>query len=333
MPEETESRPAIAVTLNGREAAARGWEILSAGGSALDAVETAVRAIEDNPDDWSVGYGGFPNFAGDVELDASISDGRNLAIGAVAGIRKHRNPVSVARRVMERTPHVLLAGEGADRFASSQGFEEQPLLTDRMRETYRKLMKGEQIDLWPRVEEEPAELARAYGGRLLEVARQRSGWKEIYCAEIQGTCNAMARDVRGDIACAVSTSGLALKMPGRVGDSPIPGAGCYADNRYGAAACCGNGELCMRLCSARMAVYYLSQGLPAAETAAKCLLDLNDLPDRKGGFQILVMDRFGNAASAFNLRAPRFYCMTGADDRPRLVTGRQVEVQTGESLV
>jgi len=308
-------------------------EVLRLGGSALDAVEAAVRTIEDNPDDWSVGFGGFPNLAGHVELDASIADGRTRRVGCVAGLRRHREAVSVARRIMEETPHVLLVGEGADLFADSMGFASTQLLTDRVRQAYESLMAGQPIELWPRVEEEPVEGALRYGQRLLDVARDRQGWREVFCAEMQGgTCNAIALDRQGRIASAVSTSGLALKMPGRVGDSPLPGAGNYADGRYGAATCAGNGELCMRLGAARMAVSYLALGLSPEEASEKCVLDLADLPDRAGGFQVLLMDSTGQAACASNIKPPRYYCMLESDAEPRQTQGKLVEVKTGPAL-
>jgi beta-aspartyl-peptidase (threonine type) len=320
-------RARIVATLNGWVSVAAGAAILAKGGPALDAVEAVVRGIEDNPDDWSVGLGGFPNFMGEVELDASIMDGRTLAAGAVAGVRRHKNPVSIARRVMEKTPHVFLIGEGADRFADAEGFESCDLLTPKMREIYAKVMRGEEIELWPVLPGEPPERSRKYGDLLVEVARERKGWKKVFSAEMRGgTCNALAVDRRGDVASAVSTSGLALKMPGRVGDSPIPGAGNYADNRFGAAACTGNGELCIRLASARTAVQYLSQGMGPREAAESCIRDLAALPDREGGFYIIVMDRQGESWMASNVREADYFVMDEGDAEPRRIRGSRVEV-------
>ncbi|MHC5036726.1 MAG: N(4)-(beta-N-acetylglucosaminyl)-L-asparaginase [Planctomycetota bacterium] len=324
MDEKTHLR--IAVTLNGREATQAGMDVLRDGGSALDAVETAVRKIEENPDDWSVGYGGFPNFAGNVELDASIMDGQTLAGGAVAGMRRHIYAVSVARRIMEKTPHVLLVGEGADQFADAEGFESADLLTERTREAYQSLMRGETIRLWQRVPEETVEGALRYGERLLQVTKDRQGWKEIYCAELQGTCNAIAIDEKGDMASAVSTSGLALKMPGRVGDSPILGAGNYADNRYGAAGCAGNGELVMRLGSTWTAVNYMREGMDARAASEQAIRDLEQLPDRQGGFQILTMKPDGDAWCASNIKEPEYFLMDANDPNPRRVKGSFIEL-------
>jgi beta-aspartyl-peptidase (threonine type) len=317
----------IAVTLNGREATARGMEVLRRGGSALDAVEEVVKTIENNPDDWSVGYGGFPNFAGEVELDASIADGRTLKAGAVAGLRRHRNPVAVARRVLEKTPHVMLVGAGADTFADGEGLPSEDLLTDRMRETYEKLMAGEPIELWPRVEEESPEGAKGYGKKLMEVVKERRGWREVFCAELQGTCNAIAIDRNGDMASAVSTSGLAMKMPGRVGDTPILGAGNYVDNRFGAAVCVGNGELVMRLCSARGAVASVEAGLDARRAAEKAVGEVERLHDRSGGFHITVMTRAGDLWCASNIKDPEYYVMEEEDEAPRRVTGSFLKIE------
>ncbi|MCU0722725.1 MAG: isoaspartyl peptidase/L-asparaginase [Planctomycetes bacterium] len=320
-------RARVVATLNGWVSVAAGAAILGRGGAALDAVEAVVRGIEDNPDDWSVGLGGFPNFMGEVELDASIMDGRTLAAGAVAGVRRHKNPVSVARRVMEKTPHVFLIGDGADRFADAEGFEPCDLLTPRMRETYAKVMRGEKIELWPVLPGEPPDRTHRYGDLLVEVAKERQGWKKVFSAEMRGgTCNAMALDRRGDVACAVSTSGLALKMPGRVGDSPVPGAGNYADNRHGAAACTGNGELCLRLCSARTAVHYLAEGMGPREAAERCIRDFASLGEPDGGFYILVMDRRGETWMASNVRAMEYFVMDEGDAEPRRVMGSRVQV-------
>ncbi len=327
-----ERRPGIAVTRNGREGTVAGMAILRKGGSALDAVEEAVRRIEANPTDWSVGYGGFPNFAGEVELDASIMDGNNRAAGAVAGVKRHRNPVSIARRVMEKTPHVMLVGEGADRFADGEGFPSEDLLTPDTREAYRKLMRGEAIDLWPRVEEESPERAKSYGAKLLEVAKDRAGWKEVFCAELQGTCNAIALDRAGNLASAVSTSGLALKMPGRVGDSPVIGAGNYADARYGAAACAGNGELVLRLGSAREAVERMAGGAGAQEATEAAIRAMEGLEGGSGGFQILAMSADGRFWMASNIKEPDYYVMDGTDGAPRRVTGSYVPMERNPGL-
>src|SRR5580658_978494 len=200
-----------------------GWEVLAAGGAALDAVEVATRAVEDNPLDHTVGYGGYPNVLGEVELDASIMDGTTRRAGAVGALRGYRAAITLARRVMDELPHVLVVGEGAARFARECGFEAEDLLTEEAREVWQQgldaqLHGGE-------IPEQLAQLAR------LTADPERAA----------GTVNVLARDGDGHIASAVSTSGWAWKYPGRLGDSPVIGAGNYADDRYGPAAAPGKG--------------------------------------------------------------------------------------------
>jgi L-asparaginase / beta-aspartyl-peptidase len=233
-----------------------GWEILAAGGSALDAVEAATRLVEDNPDDHTVGYGGYPNLAGEVELDASIMDGATRRAGAIGALRGYREAISLARRVMERLPHVLVVGEGAARFAEECGFERVDLLTDEARAVWQ-----EGIDAQLKGEPLPAQLAQLAS---LTTDPERAA----------GTVNVLALDSAGHIASAVSTSGWAWKYPGRLGDSPLIGAGNYADDRYGAAACTGFGELSIRAATARSIVAAMERG---ADVAAACTAALEDL--------------------------------------------------------
>jgi beta-aspartyl-peptidase (threonine type) len=242
------------------------WEILAAGGSALDAVEAGTRLVEDNPDDHSVGYGGYPNLLGEVELDASLMDGATLRAGAVGGLKGFRHPISVARRVMEELPHVLLVGEGAARFAAEIGMERENLLSPAAEAVWREGVAGRL----------PAEFRDAQGAVIGELLRRATGLATDP-ERVAGTVNFIARDRAGHMACAVSTSGWAWKYPGRVGDSPIIGAGNYADDRYGAAACTGWGELAMRACTARSVVLYLKQGLSLEEACRAAFDDLGDL--------------------------------------------------------
>ncbi|MCA1553505.1 MAG: isoaspartyl peptidase/L-asparaginase, partial [Chloroflexi bacterium] len=211
----------------------QGMTILRGGGSVLDAVEATIRAVEANPDDHSVGYSGLPNVLGEVELDASIMDGRTLETGAVCAVRGYEHPISIAKQVMLRLPHVLLAGAGAERFANELGFETRDLLTPEAKAIFEGKVQPERF--------QRREALREMVSRTLQDAEKASAAKDYH-----GTVNVIAMDKHGDIASGVSTSGLAWKYPGRVGDSPIIGAGNYADNRYGACACTGDGELAQR---------------------------------------------------------------------------------------
>jgi beta-aspartyl-peptidase (threonine type) len=220
---------------------AAGIDILTAGGRALDAVEAVIRLVEDNPDDHTVGYGGYPNLDGEVELDAAIMDGTTREAGAVGALRSYRAAITVARAVMERTEHVLVAGEGAARLASEIGLQPESLLTAHSERVWRE-------GLARRVAADPE--------------------------HAPGTVNVLALDDRGDIASGVSTSGWAWKYPGRLGDSPIIGAGSYADSRWGAAGCTGWGELAVRAGTARMIVAAMEHGRTGEEAGCRALEDL-----------------------------------------------------------
>ncbi|MFQ5593030.1 MAG: N(4)-(beta-N-acetylglucosaminyl)-L-asparaginase, partial [Anaerolineae bacterium] len=263
-------------------------QLLRDGGAALVAVETAVQIVESNPEDHTVGLGGLPNLLGEVELDASIMDGRTLRAGAVGSLRGYENPISVARRVMEELPHVLIVGDGAARFAAEMGFEKRDLLTPEAERIWRERLAEE---LPP---ERVGELR--YRKRMRELARLATDPERA-----TETVNVMALDRHGDIACGVSTSGWAWKYPGRLGDSPIIGAGGYADNRYGAAACTGRGEMAICFSTARSVVLYMKMGLSVEEACVEAMNDFKALQDPyAGGISIRAIDRDGTPAGASN---------------------------------
>ncbi len=251
---------------NARVGIPLGMAILRRGGSALDAVEAAIRAVESNPDDHTVGLGGLPNVLGVVELDASIMDGSTRAAGAVAGVRGIEHPISLARRVMQDLPHVLLVGAGAERFAEECGFETTELLTPEAREIYLRGLRGEENTPYA------GAAAKAMVHRLAMQPERASG-------KDAGTVNVLALDQQGNICAGVSTSGFAWKYPGRVGDSAVIGAGNYCDGRYGAAACTGRGELAIRGATARTIVLGLAQGLSPQEAGGRAMADLDLIPD------------------------------------------------------
>jgi len=247
-PDEPGSRAGNAPRLSGVERAARlGLEVLSRGGSALDAVEAAVRALEDDPT-YNAGTGACLNLAGEVELDASIMDGRTLRCGAVAAVRDVKNPVSLARLVMERSPHVLLAGAGASAFARSQG-------------------------------------VKACEAAELVTPSQRARFERLSGAPPcgHGTVGAVARDGGGHLAAATSTGGTALKFPGRVGDTALIGAGTYADDALAAVSCTGHGESIIRLALARVCADLVGQGRTAMEAAREAVARLGSRVKGEGG--------------------------------------------------
>jgi N4-(beta-N-acetylglucosaminyl)-L-asparaginase len=211
------SNPTVIATWDNRKATAAAWEILVKNGRALDAVEAGARVPEADPNDTSVGYGGFPDRDGYVTLDACIMDEYGNC-GSVNFLQHIKHPISVARRVMEKTPHVMLSGEGALQFALSEGFVKEDLLTETSRKAWEE---------W----------------------KKTSLYKPVINFERHDTIGIVALDAQGHISGACSTSGLAFKMHGRVGDSPVIGAGMYADSEAGGAAATGMGELMLRTLS------------------------------------------------------------------------------------
>ena len=263
---------------NGSVGMQAGWAILASGGAALDAVEAAAREVEDNPEDHSVGYSGYPNLLGQVELDASLMDGATRRAGAVGGVRRYRHPVSIARAVMERLPHVMLVGEGAERLAAEVGMEPEDLLTAEAKAAWQEGVRGEL----------PAEDSRR---RLLD----RVAGLFTDPEHVAGTVNFLAIDQRGHLASAVSTSGWAWKYPGRLGDSPVIGAGNYCDDRFGAAACTGWGELAIRGVTAHTVVTMLAQGRPLEDAATQAITALRglDVPGGEPIMNLVALDREG----------------------------------------
>jgi beta-aspartyl-peptidase (threonine type) len=284
---------------NGAAALPTGIRILARGGSALDAVEACAKIVEADTTDTSVGRGGKPNVLGEVELDASIVDGTTHRTGAVAALKGYLHPISVARAVMERTPHVFLVGDGAARLAREIGAERTQNLTRSTRKLWVERLRS--------VSETPASIRRR--PKLLPVVHRIVG-------EERGTVNFLAVDRRGDIASAVTTSGWAYKYPGRVGDSPIVGAGNYCDSRYGAAACTGFGELAIRNVTAKTAVDRLASGMPPDMVARGAIVDANELED--AAFNIVVLSPKGVHASATNREGRRYVWMTTRMDEPTL---------------
>ena len=240
---------------NGLEATRRAYELLLAGRDPLDACIAGVGIVEDDPNDMSVGYGGLPNEDGIVELDAAVMHGPTHRAGAVAALRNIKNPAQVAKLVMDQTDHVLLVGEGALKFARAQGFKEQDLLTEKARKIwlYWKQHLSDEDDWLPPPDADIDPDVRAYFKRPTGT---------IHCA-------AMSAD--GDISCVTSTSGLAFKLPGRVGDSPIIGAGLYVDNAVGSCGSTGRGEANLTDLSSFAAVELMRGGMSPREAGLAVL--------------------------------------------------------------
>jgi beta-aspartyl-peptidase (threonine type) len=259
-----------------QEAAAAGQQILWAGGSVLDAVETAVRILEDCPV-LDSGRGSYPNRNGEIEMDALIMDGRTLNLGAVAAVQHVRYPTSLARRVMEETPHHFLVGAGAGAFADSIGFP-----------------RCELADLW-----------------VPEMAAQSQP------APTSDTVGAVALDVEGNLAAATSTGGTRYKMPGRVGDSPLVGAGGYADNHTAAVSATGHGESLMKVLTSKQVCDLVAMGFSAQLAGETAVRLLTERTGGEGG--LIAVDHAGQIGIAFNTKAMPYAWATGNED---VVVGR-----------
>jgi N4-(beta-N-acetylglucosaminyl)-L-asparaginase len=271
------TRPLLVSSSNGLRWLDRGMEILKGGGDTLDAVLAAVTPVEDDPNDSSVGYGGLPNEEGVVELDASVMHGPTRRAGAVASVQRIKNPARLAKLVMERTDHVLLAGPGARRFARAHGFTEENLLTERSRIAWLRWKESHSDrDNWGPGLDSPdwkQQTRRMLPNYLSE--EEKDEWvawiRQVLLDPPTGTINCLAVDAKGDISGTTTTSGLAWKIPGRVGDSPIVGAGLYVDNDIGAAGSTGRGEECIKVNGAHTIVEAMRRGKSPTDACLEAL--------------------------------------------------------------
>ncbi|MDA7979912.1 MAG: N(4)-(beta-N-acetylglucosaminyl)-L-asparaginase [Pirellulales bacterium] len=250
---------------NGREATRIAYELLTKGKDTLDACVAGVTVVENDPNDTSVGYGGLPNEEGVVELDSAVMHGPSHSCGGVASIRNIKNPAQVARLVMKTTDHVLLVGEGAKRFAIANGFKEENLLTERARKAWLRWKHSlSRSDDWVgEMGAEDPDITAAFNGRPTGT---------IHCAGINSS---------GDISCCTTTSGLAWKIPGRVGDSPIIGAGLFCDNDIGSCGSTGRGEANLKNLCSFAAVELMRNGMSPEEAGLEVLKRVADnTPDR-----------------------------------------------------
>ncbi|HMN07044.1 MAG TPA: N(4)-(beta-N-acetylglucosaminyl)-L-asparaginase [Flavobacteriales bacterium] len=264
----------------GKAANAEAWKVLAGGGTALDAVEAGTRQTEADPGNQTVGYGGRPDRDGKVTLDACIMDAQGRC-GSVAALEHIMHPISVARLVMEKTPHVMLAGEGALQFALEQGFEKIDLLTEKSRREWEEWLRSSEYKQVPNIENMPPGNAPDHD-----------------------TIGMLALDASGDLGGACTTSGLAYKLHGRVGDSPIIGAGLYVDNEIGAATATGVGEEVIRIVGSHTVVERMRAGDTPDEAcrhAVERMVRMN--PERAREVQVgfLALRRDG-AIGAFALQ-------------------------------
>ncbi|HTF22912.1 MAG TPA: isoaspartyl peptidase/L-asparaginase [Candidatus Limnocylindria bacterium] len=264
-------------------ALAAGWSILHRGGSSLDAVEAAIMVLEDDAV-FDAGYGSHLNFDGRVECDAIVMNGATLRAGAAATLQRIKNPIQLARKILEHCPHMMLVAEGAERFAKAQGIQ---------------LCK-------------PEELVSEAEWAAWQKCKEDTHAAEHHRGHEQGTVGAVVIDANGSLFAATSTGGTCCKLPGRVGDSPLIGCGCYADSQAGGVSCTGYGEAIMKVVLAKTAVDLLRQRAICVDSPAASSSDTStaDLAAREavhlfakrthatGG--LILLDRHGNPGFAFN---------------------------------
>ncbi|MDP5042822.1 MAG: N(4)-(beta-N-acetylglucosaminyl)-L-asparaginase [Crocinitomicaceae bacterium] len=271
------NKPIVLSTWNfGLQANGAAWEVLQANGRALDAVEAGVRVPEADPTERSVGYGGRPDRDGRVTLDACIMD-EQANIGSVACLEFIKHPISVARAVMEKTPHVMLVGDGALQFALAQGFPKENLLVAESEKEWKEWLKTSQ-------------------------------YQPVVNIENHDTIGMIALDSKGNLSGACTTSGMAYKMHGRLGDSPIIGAGLYVDNEIGAATATGHGEEVIRIAGCHLVVELMRQGKTPQQACEEAVMRIVKLTQNRGknlkdiqvGF--IALDKQGNHGA---------YCIQG----------------------
>ncbi len=273
-------------------AAEEGGRVLSGGGSALDAVEAAVRVMEEDPT-FDAGRGSFLNREGAVEMDAVIMDGARLRAGSVAAVRNILHPVTLARLVMERTDHVLLVGEGANLFAAEVGVDATP---------EEELLVGRELERWRKLREDPGFRAKV----IFEPPKATPSW------DVPGdTVGAVALDVEGNVAAATSTGGTPKKRMGRVGDSPLVGAGAYADNLTGTISATGWGEPIILACLSKRVLEFIERGMGATRASQAALAEMLERHDGRGG--VILVTRDGTMTAAFNTPRMAYAVWSGED--------------------
>jgi N4-(beta-N-acetylglucosaminyl)-L-asparaginase len=262
-------RPLIISSTNGLHALDKGMAILKSGGDTLDAVIATVTVVEDDPNETSVGYGGLPNEEGVVELDASCMHGPTGRAGSVASVRNIKNVARLAKAVMENTNHVMLVGDGARRYAVDEGFEEMNLLTEKARKIWLAWKASSSMNWRPGIDspEWKEHMTQLFNGDEAEIAFA----EYVIAHPPTGTIPCMAVNEKGDISATTTTSGLAWKIPGRVGDSPIVGAGCCVDNEVGAAGSTGKGEENIKISGGHTIIEQMRQGKSPKDACLEAL--------------------------------------------------------------
>ncbi|HEY1483136.1 MAG TPA: N(4)-(beta-N-acetylglucosaminyl)-L-asparaginase [Candidatus Acidoferrum sp.] len=261
--------PVMISAANGVNALPKGMEILKNGGDTLDAAIAAVTIVEDDPNDDSVGYGGLPNEEGEVELDASVMHGPTRRAGSVASVRRIKNVAKLAKTVMERTNHVMIVGDGARRFGVAEGFEEMNLLTDHSRKIW-LAWKAKTSFNWRPGTDSPE--WNDHMASLFDHDEEKIAYAErVIARPPTGTINCLAVNAKSEVSGTTTTSGLAWKIPGRIGDSPIIGAGLYVDGDVGGAGSTGKGEENIKVSGGHTIVEMMRKGMKPTEACMEAM--------------------------------------------------------------
>lgn len=261
--------PVMISSANGLNALGKGMDILKNGGDTLDAVVAAVTVVEDDPNDDSVGYGGLPNEEGEVELDASVMHGPTRRAGSVASVRRIKNVARLAKTVMERTNHVMIVGDGARRFAVAEGFEEMNLLTEHSRKIWLAWKAKNSFNWRPGIDSPEW---KEHIAALFDYDEEKIAYAErIITRPPTGTINCLAVSEKGEVSGTTTTSGLAWKIPGRVGDSPVIGAGLYVDGDVGGAGSTGKGEENIKISGGHTIVEMMRKGMKPTDACLEAM--------------------------------------------------------------
>lgn len=258
--------PIVITTWSFTNSTVKAWDVLKNKGSALDAVEQGASVCEIQQCDGTVGYGGSPDEDGETTLDALIIDGKTMNVGAVGALRRVKSAISVARHVLEHTEHSFLVGELATQFALQMGFKEEPLTTADSKRMWMKWHNEDncQPNFWMNVKPDSTKHCGPYSPSMKKTIHNRNVKVDRFNHD---TIGMVAIDVNGDIAAGTSTNGAKYKIPGRIGDSPIPGSGAYADNTVGGAAATGDGDVMLRFLPSFLAVEEMRRGTSPSDAA------------------------------------------------------------------
>ncbi|KAG5666660.1 hypothetical protein PVAND_014675 [Polypedilum vanderplanki] len=291
--------PIVINTWDFTNATVKAWDVINRQKkSAIDAIVKGCSVCEREQCDGTVGYGGSPNENGETCLDAFLMDGRTMNIGAVGSIRNIKDAIAVAKHVLLYTKHSLLVGEQATQFALMMGFKKQSLSTEKSKAMHRDWKKKNcQPNFWTNVLPSPENSCGPYVPMSEDFLTSAHEYQSFFSNYNHDTIGMVAIDVNGNIATGTSTNGVNHKIPGRVGDSPIPGAGGYADNAVGAAAATGDGDILMRFLPSMLAVEFMRNGMTPDEAGRKALARISHHYPKFVG-AIVVVDKNGNYGAA-----------------------------------